>query len=111
MKTMKILFCLMLVSLWVVSDVCAIDASICTSESNVVLHENGSLKSCQLQDGYEANNIQCSGFGTISFFDNGNLESCMLAASVTVGENNCREDFLISFYKDGKLKSCMKTND
>ncbi|MBP1749966.1 MAG: hypothetical protein H6Q52_2505 [Deltaproteobacteria bacterium] len=85
----------------------AVDPSICKSGVNVALHGNGSLKSCELKDGYEANSIRCNQ-GSASFYDNGNLESCMLARSTTIGENKCDQVGLISFYPDGKLKSCMK---
>jgi antitoxin component YwqK of YwqJK toxin-antitoxin module len=89
-------------------NVYAIDQSICHSGANVILHNNGSLKACQLKNNYDANNIQCKNDGPVSFYDNGNLESCVLYASVTIVGNNCKQDGSISFYIDGKLKSCMK---
>jgi hypothetical protein len=89
-------------------NVYAADQSICNPGVNVVLHDNGSLKDCQLKSDYDANNIRCKNEGHVSFYNNGNLESCVLYESVTIGNNNCKEDGLISFYSDGKLKSCMK---
>jgi hypothetical protein len=56
----------------------AVDPSICKSGVNVVLHDNGSLRSCELKDDYEANNIRCNK-GSVSFYNNNNLESCMLS--------------------------------
>ena len=85
----------------------AVDPTICKAGVNVVLHDNGSLRSCELKDDYEANNIRCNR-GTVSFYDNGNLESCMLSKAITIGENKCDPVGPISFYPDGKLKSCMK---
>ena len=99
---------LMFILILVIANVYAADKSICHSGAAVVLHHNGSLKSCQLKDDYDANNIRCKNGGSISFYTNGKLESCVLYDSVTVGKNNCKADALISFYIDGKLKSCMK---
>lgn len=109
MKIMKNLFFLSLALPLVFAGVnaYAVDQSICHSGANVVLHNNGSLKSCQLKSNYDENNIQCKSDGQVSFYDNGKLESCVLSASVTIGKNKCKEDGLISFYIDGKLKSCM----
>jgi len=89
-------------------NVYAADQSICHSGANVALHNNGSLRACQLKNDYEANTIRCKNNSSISFYSNGNLESCVLYDSVSIGKNNCKGDGLISFYIDGKLKSCMK---
>ena len=86
----------------------AVDPSICNSSANVVVHENGSLKSCELKDDYEANGIRCRNENGISFYDNGSLESCILSTPTTIGGNSCGQFALVSFYPDGKLKSCMK---
>jgi len=102
------LFFLSLALVLVSFNVSALDPSICNSGANVVLHNNGSLKSCELKDDYEANRIRCSKAGRVSFYDNGNLESCVLSTTTTIGENKCDQSGLISFYLDGKLKSCMK---
>ena len=89
-------------------NVYAADPSICSSGEAVVLHNNESLRSCELKDDYDANNIRCSNRSRVSFYDNGNLESCILSTPTTIGENNCDQSGLISFYPDGKLKSCTK---
>ncbi len=89
----------------------AADQSICDSGANVVLHDNGSLKSCQLKDDYDANNIRCKSGGSVSFYQNGKLESCVLYADVTIAKSKCKADGQISFYSDGKLKSCMKQDN
>ena len=102
------LFFLSLALVLVSFNVSALDPSICNSGANVVLHNNGSLKSCELKDDYEAYNIRCSKAGRVSFYDNGNLESCVLSTPTAIGENKCDQSGLISFYPDGKLKSCMK---
>jgi len=52
------------------SNVYAVDPSICSSGENVALHHNGSLKSCELKDDYEVNNIQCGNRSRVSFYDN-----------------------------------------
>jgi len=106
-----ILFFLCVASLVVSSHVYAVDPSICNSSVNVVVHENGSLKSCELKDDYDANNIRCRNENRISFYDNGSLESCILSTPTTIGENECAQFAVISFYPDGKLKSCMKPSN
>jgi hypothetical protein len=107
MNFKMILFFLSLALVAVSFNVYAVDPSICKSGVNVILHDNGSLRSCELKDDYETNNIRCNK-GSASFYDNGNLESCMLSRPTTIGENKCDQVGLISFYPDGKLKSCMK---
>ena len=107
MNCKNILFFLSLALIVVSFDVYAVDPSICNPGVNVALHNNGSLKSCDLKDDYEANNIRCNK-GLASFYDNGALESCRLSKPTTVGENKCDQVGLIYFYPDGKLKSCMK---
>jgi len=108
MNGKNILFFLSLALVLVSFNVSAVDPSVCNSGANVVLHNNGSLKSCELKDDYEANNIRCRNGNRISFYDNGNIESCILSTPTTVGGNECGQFGLISFYPDGKLKSCMK---
>jgi hypothetical protein len=92
-------------------NVYAVDQSICHSGANVVLHNNGLLKSCQFKNDYDANNIRCKSDGPVNFYNIGNLESCVLYAPVTIAQNKCKEDGLISFYIGGKLKSCMKQDN
>ena len=115
MKIVKTLLfqSLVLISVFVFAsfDVCAVDQSICNPGSNVVLHANGSLRTCRLKDDYDANNIQCKRDYSVSFYDTGELESCILSRSATVAGNKCKEDGLISFYIDGKLKSCVKPDN
>ncbi len=89
-------------------NVYAADQSICNPGANVELHNNGSLKACQLKDDYDANDIRCKNRGAVSFYDNGNLQSCVLSADTTIGKNKCKENGLISFYRDGRLESCVK---
>jgi hypothetical protein len=110
MKIIKILLfqCLTLTLLLASFNVYAVDQSICHSGANVVLYNEGSLKSCQLKDDYVANNIRCKNDGPVSFYSNGNLESCVLSTETTVAENKCKQEGPISFFIDGKLKSCVK---
>lgn len=107
MNCKNILFFLSLALVVGSLNVYAVDPSLCNPGVNVILHNNGSLKSCDLKGDYEANNIRCNK-GRVSFYDNGTLESCMLSKPTTVGENKCDQVGLIYFYPDGKLKSCMK---
>jgi len=100
-----------LASILVGLNIFAADQSICNPGANVILHDNGSLKSCQLKDDYDANNIRCKNGGSVSFYSNGKLESCVLFAEVTIAKSKCKADGLISFYSDGKLKSCMKQDN
>jgi len=117
MKIIKTLFvhslilASVLASISVGLNIYAADQSICNSGANVFLHQNGSLKSCQLKDDYDANDIRCKNGATISFYSNGKLESCVLFESVTIGNNTCKADAQISFQSDGTLKSCMKKDD
>jgi hypothetical protein len=113
MKIIKTLFfqSLLLTSVLVNFNVYAADQSICNPGANVVLHDNGSIKSCQLKDDYDANNIRCKNGSSANFYNNGNLESCVLSAGATIVESKCKADGLISFYIDGKLKSCMKQDN
>ena len=115
MKIIKTLFfqslALTLVLVLVSFNVYAVDKSICNPGANVALHNNGSLKACQLKSDYDANNIQCRKDYDVSFYDNGNLESCVLSTPATIAENKCKQDGLISFFIDGKLKSCVKPDN
>ncbi len=115
MKIIKNLFflslALTLVLVVAIFNIHAADQSICNSGANVFFHNNGSLKSCQLQDDYDANNIRCKNGGSVSFYSNGKLESCVLSAEVNIAKSKCKADALISFYIDGKLKSCMKQDN
>ena len=105
------LFCAALASTSAGFTVFAADQSICHTGANVLLHDNGSLKACQLENDYDGNGIQCKSNNSVSFYRNGNLESCVLAKAVTLDMNKCKEDGPISFYIDGKLKSCMKPDN
>lgn len=86
----------------------AVDSSICVPGVKVEIHDNGSLRSCDLKEDYEVNGIQCRNENRISFYNNGNLESCILSAPATIGAYECEQYALIYFYPDGRLKSCMK---
>ncbi|MEN6360860.1 MAG: hypothetical protein ABFD63_02565 [Smithella sp.] len=110
MKIIKILFVQSLALALALAgfNLYAADQSICNPDTKVALHNNGTLKSCQLKDDYAANNVQCKNDYPVSFYENGNLESCMLSSEATLAGNNCKQDGLISFYIDGKLKSCVK---
>jgi hypothetical protein len=107
MNLRNVLLFLSLVSAAVGFNAYAVDPSICDSGTRIVFNDNGSLRSCGLNDDYEANGIRCSK-GRVNFYDNGNLESCMLSRPATIDKNKCDQFGLISFYPDGKLKSCMK---
>ena len=110
MKIIKNLFfqSLLLTSVLISFNVNAADQSICNPGANVVLHDNGLLKSCQLKDNYDVNNITCKNDSIISFYSNGELESCILYTDVTISNSNCKANALIYFFVDGNLKSCMK---
>jgi len=86
----------------------AVDSSIYSPGVKVEVHDNGSLRSCDLKEDYEVNGIQCRNENRISFYNNGKLESCILSAPATIGAYECEQYTLIYFYPDGRLKSCMK---
>jgi antitoxin component YwqK of YwqJK toxin-antitoxin module len=89
----------------------AAEQSICHADTNVLLYDNGSLKACQLEKNYDANDIPCKSNNPVSFYDNGNLELCVLSKQTDIDKNTCKEDSMISFYLDGKLKSCVKPSN
>ena len=139
MNFKNILFFLSLALAVVSFDVYAVDPSICNPGAKIILHDNGSLKSCDLKDDYKANNIPCNkgrvsfydngvlescdltddykannipcNKGRVSFYANGVLESCVLSKPTTIDENKCDQLGLIYFYPDGRLKSCMKSGN
>jgi hypothetical protein len=111
MKFKGVLLFLGFASVVVIPHVYAVDQSICSSGGNVVLHNNGSLRMCELKDDYEANGIRCGKQSRAVFYDNGNLESCTLSAPTTIGENKCDQYGLISFFPEGNLKSCKKPSN
>lgn len=88
----------------------AADQSICNPDAPVVLYNDGSVRSCQLQDNYNVgnSNITCKSGGRISFYENGTLESCVLYEGVSLSNTNCKPDNSITFYFDGNLRSCTK---
>ena len=113
MKIIKTLFfqSLVLTAVLASFNVYAVDQSICHSVANVLLYDNGSLKSCQLKDDYVANDIRCKNDSPVSFYSDGNLEFCVLFTDTTVAENKCKQDSPISFFIDGNLKSCVKPDN
>ncbi len=112
MKIIKILFfqSLALALAFAGLNVYAADQSICNPGATIILHNNGTLRSCQLKDDYydDENEVQCKSDYLVSFYENGNLESCVLAAEASIDENTCKEGGLIYFYINGQLKSCVK---
>jgi hypothetical protein len=99
MNFKKTLVFLSLVLVAISFNVYAVDPLICNSGANVTVHDNGSLKSCELKGNYEANNIQCRERGPVSFYDKGSLESCILSTPTTIGENKCDQFYLIQKQK------------
>jgi hypothetical protein len=110
MKIRRTLFLpgLALISLLTGFNVYAADPSICNPGSDIVLHSNGSLKSCQLKYDFAVNNIHCKSDYPVNFYTNGKLESCVLSAAATIAGNKCSENGEITFYTNGNLKSCVK---
>jgi hypothetical protein len=102
----RVLLFLSFASAVVSLNVYSVDQSVCSSGGNVALHDNGSLRTCELKDNYEANGIRCISRSRAVFCDNGNLESCTLSTIATIGENKCDQFGVISFFPDGNLKSC-----
>jgi hypothetical protein len=108
MSKFKIVFGVLIPIVFGVIEANAIDQSICHAGANVVLHPNGSLRSCVLKDTFRANEIKCNGQSPVSFYDNGRLETCVLAEPAKISGQECKESGQISFYPDGKLRSCVK---
>jgi hypothetical protein len=86
----------------------AIDQSICTSGSKVVLYPNGSLQSCVLKDSFRSNGAECKQQSPVSFYDNGQLETCVLAEVTTIDGQKCKQSRPIRFYPSGEFQSCVK---
>jgi len=105
MRTIKSLFFMSLALTFasIIFNVFAADKSICNSSANVVLHNNGSLQSCQLKDDYDANKVTCKNGGPVSFYSNGKLESCQLKDDSNVNNIRCKNGGSISFYSNSKL--------
>lgn len=109
MSMLKIIFVvLILISFNVIDASAAIDQSICSPGSDVVLYPNGSLKSCVPKDSFGSNEVKCNSQNVISLYENGQLETCVLAESVKVSGQECKEFRSISFYPDGRFKSCVR---
>ena len=113
MKIIKTLFfhSLVLTLLLAGFNAYAADQSICHSGTKILLHNNGSLQTCQLKSNYDVNSIQCKGDAPISFYSNDRLESCVLAQSTSIGMIQCQQNGLITFFIDGNLKSCTKPSN
>ena len=85
MKIIKTLFFLSLALTLLTSfNVYAVDQSICQSGANVLLYNEGSLKSCQLKNDYVANNIRCKNDSPVCFYTSGSLESCVLSTPTSI---------------------------
>ena len=71
----NILFSLTLALLVVSPNAYAVDPSICnfSRKRRGSCKRNGSLKSCEFKDDYDANTIRCRNENRISFYDNGSL--------------------------------------
>jgi hypothetical protein len=108
MSMFKIVFGVLILILFGVIEANAIDQSICTSGSSVVLYPNGALKTCLLKESFRLNEITCKSQSPISFYDDGRLETCVLAEPATISGQKCAEFAPINFYPDGKLRSCDK---
>jgi len=108
MRMFKIIFVVMILTVFGAIEANALDQSICSSGADVVLYPNGSLKSCVLKDSFSSTGIKCKSQGQVSFYDNGQLEECVLAEPATIGDQKCKEFGPISFYVDGKFRSCLK---
>lgn len=114
MNILKISFCEGLVLMFFSAagfNAFAADQSICHPGARILLYNNGSLQTCQLQSEYDVNGIQCKSNAAINFYNNDSLESCTLAKSTSIGMIKCRQNGLIAFFIDGKLKSCMKPDN
>lgn len=106
----KIIFGILILTVFGAIEANAVDQTICSSGEKVVLYPNGSLKSCALKDDANFEEIKCKSQSQISFYDNGRLETCVLAQSITISGQKCKEFGSISFYPDGKFRSCVKEN-
>ena len=89
----------------------AVDQSICSSDSEIILNDDGTLQTCNLKSDYSTNGIKCQQDLSISFYDNGALLSCILSETTTVGDTKCESGGTISFYPDGNLNTCTKASE
>lgn len=108
MSMYKIIFGVLILIMFGVIEVNAIDKSICASDKTEEHYPDGSLKSCVLKDTFSLNGIKCKSQSQISFYENGQLETCVLAEPAEVSGQECKEFEPISFYPDGKFRSCVK---
>jgi hypothetical protein len=108
MSMFKILFGVLILLVFGVIEASAINQTICYPGAKVVLYPNGSLKSCDLKDDFNLDEIKCKSQTSVSFYDNGQIETCVLAQSSTISGQKCKEFGSVSFYPDGKFRSCVK---
>jgi hypothetical protein len=111
MKSIKIFICTSLLLVLAGVPGYAVDKSICSNGSDVIVNDNGTLQSCTLQDDYEANGITCKHDYQIIFYKSGNLQSCILSELTTIGDISCKEDWPITFYQNGHLNQCTRDSD
>jgi hypothetical protein len=104
----KVIFGALVLMIFGVLQANAVDQSICTSGSNVVLYPNGALQSCVLKDSFRLNGAECKQQSPISFYNNGQLETCVLAESATIGRQKCKQLRPIRFHPSGEFQSCVK---
>jgi hypothetical protein len=89
----------------------AVDQSICSNDSNMVLADNGTLQSCTLGNDYQINGITCQQGYNITFYDTGDLQSCNLSEDATIDGIKCERDGPITFYRDGHMNTCIKVSE
>jgi hypothetical protein len=88
----------------------AADASICSQGLVISLYDSGNLKSCNLRENYDINNVTCLDDNEIVFYDTGELQSCILSHEVEIKGVTCQQEGGITFYRDGNLASCVKVS-
>lgn len=87
------------------------ERSMCVNYDAIVLHHNGSIRSCRLNEKKSINGVTCKSYFLVGFYESGQLEFCTLAEDAKIGDIRCNANGLIIFYSDGRLRECIKKGD
>jgi len=83
-----------------------IDQSICTPGSEIIYHQNGTLKTCTLKDDFAVSGVNCEQYETINLYETGTLKDCVTSDYFNYGDIICNQHDQVSFYATGQLNTC-----
>lgn len=77
-----------------------IDQSICTPGSEIIYHQNGTLKTCTLKDDFAVNGVNCEQYETINLYETGTLKDCVTSDYFNYRDIICNQHDQVSFYPE-----------